>query len=134
MSKQAQLNFDGLVAAIRQVHERMAAQANKAVNVSLTLRNWVIGCYIREYEQDGADRAQYGKQLLASLSQRLEDAGVAGAAARSLRLYRQFYLTYPEIWQSVTAKSPRGPLPKTIWQTLSAKFDNSIPTLSLIHI
>ena len=33
-----------LVTAIRQAHEYMAAQAGKAVNISLTLRNWVIGC------------------------------------------------------------------------------------------
>jgi len=43
-------DFDALVSAIRQVHEHLAAQAGKAVNISLTLRNWAIGCYIREYE------------------------------------------------------------------------------------
>lgn len=32
--------------------------------MSLTLRNWAIGCYIREYEQNGADRAKYGARLL----------------------------------------------------------------------
>ena len=40
-----QLNFAGLVAAIRQVHEHCASQAGKAINVSLTLRNWVIGFF-----------------------------------------------------------------------------------------
>ncbi|WP_443661211.1 hypothetical protein [Eshraghiella crossota] len=30
----------------------------------MTLRNWVIGYYIVEYEQDGSDRAQYGSHLL----------------------------------------------------------------------
>ena len=59
-----QLNFAGLVAAIRQVHEHCASQAGKAINVSLTLRNWVIGYYILEYEQRGGDRADYGERLL----------------------------------------------------------------------
>ena len=106
----------------------MAAQAGRAVNTSLTLRNWVIGCYIREYEQNGTDRATYGKDLLSSLSQRLEKAGVEGCAPRSLRLYRQFYLTYPEIWQAVSTKSLRGLLPDPIWQTVSANFAEAIPT------
>jgi len=48
-------NFEKLVGAIRQVHEEMAAQAGKAVNLTLTLRNWLIGFYITVYEQNGAD-------------------------------------------------------------------------------
>jgi len=65
--KDEQLNFSGLVEAIRQGHEHCASQAGKAINVSLTLRNWVIGYYIVEYEQHGADRADHGQRLLESL-------------------------------------------------------------------
>ena len=54
------LNFAALVEAVRQVHEHSAAAASRAVNVSLTLRNWTIGCYIREYEQNSVDQAEYG--------------------------------------------------------------------------
>lgn len=36
------LNFDELVSAIQQVHTHLAAKAGKAVNISLTLRNWAI--------------------------------------------------------------------------------------------
>ena len=36
-----------------QVHEELAAQAGRAVNLSLTLRNWLIGTYIAEYELSG---------------------------------------------------------------------------------
>ena len=125
--KLASFDFSALVAAIRQAHEYMAAQAGRAVNISLTLRNWVIGCYIREYEQSGADRATYGENLLSLLSQRLEEADVGGCASRSLRLYRKFYLTYPEIWQTASAESQRGLLPDPIWQTMSAKFAEAIP-------
>jgi predicted nuclease of restriction endonuclease-like (RecB) superfamily len=125
--KLASFDFSALVSAIRQAHEYMAAQAGRAVNISLTLRNWVIGCYIREYEQNGADRATYGENLLSLLSQRLEEADVGGCASRSLRLYRQFYLTYPKIWQTASAESQHGLLPDPIWQTLSAKFAEAIP-------
>ena len=98
------LNFDGLVAAIERTHSALADQASKAVNLSLTLRNWFIGYYIAEFEQSGTDRAQYGTQLLDKVSARLAQAGMEGVAARSLRQYRQFYLTYPQIWQTPSAK------------------------------
>ena len=119
--KLASFDFSALVAAIRQTHEYMAAQAGRAVNISLTLRNWVIGCYIREYEQSGADRATYGENLLSLLSQRLEEADVGGCASRSLRLYRQFYLTYPEIWQTLSAKFAEA-IPATIRKSLVSEF------------
>lgn len=118
---QSPLHFDALVEAVRQAHEHSAAMASRAVNVSLTLRNWAIGCYIREYEQNGADRAKYGARLLESLSDALTTRGVEDMAARSLRLYRQFFLTYENIWQALPAKSVSALLPASIWQTLSAK-------------
>jgi len=41
-------SFEKLVGFIRHVHDELAAQAGRAVNLSLTLRNWLIGCYIAE--------------------------------------------------------------------------------------
>jgi predicted nuclease of restriction endonuclease-like (RecB) superfamily len=96
------LSFDGLVASIQQVHVEMAARASRAVNRSLTLRNWLIGLYIAEYEQQGADRARYGEGLLDQLAARLVRAGVARAEARELRRYRLFYAAYPRIWETLS--------------------------------
>ena len=76
------LTFENLVLSIRGVDEDLAAQAGRAVNISLTLRNWLIGCYIAEYEQRGADRAEYGKRLLAKLSARLTEIGVSRTEER----------------------------------------------------
>ena len=94
--KEGTLTFEHLVSSIRQVHEQMAAQAGKAVNVSLTLRNWMIGLYIREYEQHGSDRAEYGEAVLSRLAKRLQNEGLDRMEERELRRYRQFYLTYPQ--------------------------------------
>ncbi len=91
------LYFGSLVAAIQQVHEHCAAQAGKAVNISLTLRNWAIGFYIREYEQNGADRAQYGKDLLSRLSKKLREEGSVEYHPRELSRCREFYIAYPQI-------------------------------------
>ena len=112
----------------------MAAQAGRAVNVSLTLSNWLIGFYITEYEQNGTDRAEYGARLLESLSSRLRNAGMEGMAPRSLRQYRQFYAAYPEIWQTPSAESWQRLIPSSIWQTLPAKSQTASPTSSEVTI
>jgi len=107
------LSFERLVTAIGQAHAELAAQASLAVNASLTLRNWLIGFHIAEYEQRGADRAQYGDTLIERLSARLIQAGVSRAEGRELRRYRQFYLTYPQIRESLTPELVRRLLPQT---------------------
>jgi hypothetical protein len=56
--KAAGLTFENLVLSIRAVDGDLAAQAGRAVNLSLTLRNWLIGWHIEEYERRGVDRAQ----------------------------------------------------------------------------
>ena len=119
------LTFEVLVQAIHRTHNELAAQAGRAVNISLTLRNWLIGWHIVEYEQRGTDRAAYGEKLLASLSQRLQDAGVSRSEERELRRYRQFYQTYPQIREALTPEwknrvGIQGELsPNAIRETLS---------------
>ena len=56
-----ELNFTQLIHAIRQVNDELTAQASRAVNSSLTLRNWLIGFYVEEYEREGVDRAEGAK-------------------------------------------------------------------------
>lgn len=98
-------DFNALVSSIVHIHQESQAFAARAVNVSLTLRNWLIGWRIVEFEQEGADRAAYGDRLMDALSQRLAARGLPRVTSRELRRFRQFYQVYPQIWQSVTAKS-----------------------------
>jgi predicted nuclease of restriction endonuclease-like (RecB) superfamily len=95
-------SFSRLTELIHRTHAELAAQANKAVNVSLTLRNWLIGLHITEYEQQGLDRAEYGTALLKNLSISLKQLGVSNCNERELRRYRQFYQEYPQIRESLT--------------------------------
>jgi predicted nuclease of restriction endonuclease-like (RecB) superfamily len=90
-------DFDSLVRAITEVHEHLAAQAGRAVNVSLTMRNWFIGVHIAEYELHGADRAKYGENLLAELAKRLTRLNVSNCNRRQLYRYLRFYRLYPRI-------------------------------------
>lgn len=130
-----ELNFGSLVSSICEVHERCAREAGKAVNTALSLRNWLVGRHIWEYEQKGSDRAEYGAGLIDALAERLAAAKAGGLAARTLRLCRQFYVTYPEIWQSVIAKSGTSSSAPPIWQSLSAEFAGGLATrLSFTHL
>ena len=124
--KLEKLNFSTLAINIRRIDRELAAQAARAVNLSLTLRNWLIGFYITEYEQNGTDRAKYGARLLEKLALSLEQDGMTGVAARSLRQYRQFFQIYPGIWQTPSAKSLDHMLPSGIRGSLSAKLEKAI--------
>jgi len=95
--KKKELTFTSLIKAIRNFHGELAAQASRAVNISLTLRNWLIGCYIVEYELRGADRAKYGDQLLSMLALELEKKQVSNCNRRQLYRYLRFYRLYPQI-------------------------------------
>ena len=92
-----------MVAAIEGAHNHAQRQAVHAVNVALTLRNWLIGYYIFEYEQHGGDRAKYGERLLDNLSQDFRKRMGRGFGRRNLFLFREFYLRYP-IVQSLIAQ------------------------------
>lgn len=69
------MNFDLLVDSISKTHSHFQQQAAKAVNVSLTLRNWIIGFYLVEFEQNGEDRAAYGTGLLNRLADQIKIKG-----------------------------------------------------------
>jgi predicted nuclease of restriction endonuclease-like (RecB) superfamily len=99
------LTFEGLVRSIRGIDAELAAQACRAVNVSLTLRNWLIGFYIAEYELRGQDRATYGEKLLDSLAAELARLAVSNSNRRQLYRYLRFYRSYPGI---VGALSPQS--------------------------
>lgn len=105
------MDFPALVSAIREAHEQCAAQAKRAVNVALTMRNWLIGNYIREYEQNGADRAAYGMRLLETLADELREGLDRCYTGRYLGLCRQLFDTYPEIRKSVISESGPSALP-----------------------
>jgi predicted nuclease of restriction endonuclease-like (RecB) superfamily len=99
-----QANFTELIQSIQTAHHELTAQAGKAVNISLTLRNWLIGFYIAEYELGGQDRAQYGENLLPRLADALLQAGVLACGKRQLYGYWRFYQAYPQIVRTLSAQ------------------------------
>lgn len=98
-------NFKALVASITGTSHYFQQQAQKQVNVALTLRNWMIGAYLVEYELHGSDRAVYGQGLFKELTRQLEQQGLKQIRERHLYLCKDFYLAYPQILRTVTAES-----------------------------
>ena len=100
------MNFEALVKHISTIQNTLQAQAAHAVNLALTSRNWLMGCYIVEFEQNGEDRAAYGEQLLKKLEQRLKTKGLN---ERRFREFRRLYLVYPQLKEPITQYIRRIP-------------------------
>ena len=91
------IDLPSLVRRIEDIHYHLVERATKAVNVSLTIRNWLIGLSLQNYELEGKDRAAYGDRLFSTLSNDLTSRGVSNCSPRQLYRYRDFYLAYPHI-------------------------------------
>lgn len=98
------MNYARLIKAISTASGHLQERAAAAVNQSLLLRNWLVGAWLVEYEQQGRDRAKYGARLLESLAADLTAKGLAGFSSTLLKLCRQCYLTYPQIRPTVSDK------------------------------
>jgi predicted nuclease of restriction endonuclease-like (RecB) superfamily len=125
-------DFESLVVSIVQIHQQAQEFATKAVNIGLTLRNWLIGMQIEVYERQGADRAAYGDKLMDVLAGRLKKQGWERCDRRELYRFRQLYLTYPNIVETLSPQShlrPElqpllahlSPVPGPIWESVTAK-------------
>jgi len=99
-----EMNFQELIDRIGLAHNELSAQASKAVNISLTLRNWLIGYHIHKYELNGSDRAEYGKNLLSRLSDDLKKQQISNCGKRQLYYYLCFYQGYPQIVGTLNAQ------------------------------
>jgi len=100
--------FTRLIESIQTAHRELAAQAGKAVNISLTLRNWLIGYYIAEYEMNGKDRAEYGDRLFSELANQL--TGISNCNRRQLYRYHRFYSFHPGIVGTLPPQFKQLPL------------------------
>ena len=121
IDKDTQLNFGKLIDTICITQSHLQKRALQSVNQFLTIRNWLIGYYIAEYEQKGKDRAKYGESLLDNLSKGLKKKRLKGFSSTNLKLFRQFYFSYPQIGKEIIEQKLFAEvlLPAKISQTLS---------------
>ena len=96
------MTLQNLIATIDTVHQTFQAKALQSVSVNLTLRNFIIGYYIVEYEQNGSDRATYGSKLIENMAKKLSH--IKGMSKSNLKSFRQFYLIYSQIRQTLSGE------------------------------
>jgi predicted nuclease of restriction endonuclease-like (RecB) superfamily len=84
-----------LYAAIAVVIQEARQQVKQVVNQHMVQAYWHVGRLIVEQEQQGNERAEYGKQLLEQLSQRLQGDFGKGFDVTNLRNMRRVYLAFP---------------------------------------
>ena len=93
-------SLGNLIADIKGIVAQSRQQAYAAVNQAMVSAYWNIGKRIVEEEQHGKERADYGKQLLKQVSAALTDEFGNGFSVQNLYSFRQFYLTFPEIFST----------------------------------
>lgn len=85
-----------LLSDIRQIIEQARQRVYQTVNSEMVHAYWHIGRLIVEDEQQGQQRATYGKQQLQQLSEQLTREFGKGFDASNLRNMRSFYLCFPK--------------------------------------
>ncbi len=122
------MKFEQLISSIEKIQEELLKRTAVQVNTNLSIRNWLFGLYIVEFQQNGEDRANYGDRLFEELSMRLKKSIVKGASATNLKLCRQFYNTYPQMGKIADQLLQVGSIvmPKPIRQSLTDEFKNAV--------
>ena len=104
-------------------------QVLRTVNSTMVYTYFEIGRIIVEEEQNGKERAEYGKQLLKGLSEQLTKEFGKGFSLRNLEQIRQFYLTYSKsetllrIFNIQKTQTLSAELKTSKTQTLTAEFN-----------
>jgi len=107
LEKNNVLTYNQLIDKIGNTIDNARERAYIAVHTEVVVSNWQIGQYIVEFEQEGKDRAKYGKELLTHLAKDLKIRYGKGYSKSNIYLMRLFYLKYP-IFQTVSGKLSWG--------------------------
>ncbi|MAG78289.1 hypothetical protein CL616_02890 [archaeon] len=87
-------DLDATYVLVREILDKARNYVYIQVNFAMVQAYWEIGRIIVEEEQKGKKRAEYGKKLIKSLSERLTKDYGRGFNVANLRRMRQFYLVF----------------------------------------
>jgi predicted nuclease of restriction endonuclease-like (RecB) superfamily len=130
------LQNKALFSQVVELLQNARQQVLRTVNSTMVFTYFEIGRMIVEEEQNGKDRAEYGKQLLKGLSEQLTNEFGKGFSLRNLEQIRQFYMTYSKsetvlrIFNIQKAQTLSAELLENISQTVYAEL-NGINTQTL---
>ena len=99
----SEIASSALLQDIKAILEQARAQVKQTVNSAMVQAYWKIGQLIVEDEQQGNQRAEYGKAVLQDLSKQLSAEYGKGFDASNLRRMRKFYQLFP-IWDALRPK------------------------------
>lgn len=88
--------FQTMISDIKDIISFGRKQAYSAANRASVLTYWQIGKRIVEQEQNGENRAEYGKALMDTLSYELTAEYGTNYSKRNLQYFRKFYLYFPD--------------------------------------
>jgi len=89
--------FDRLLSQLRGLIQESRRQLLRAVDVMQVHTCWEVGRHIVEFEQEGAQRAEYGTGLLQRLADKLTAEFGRGYDASNLYKMRQFHAAFPNL-------------------------------------
>ena len=86
-----------LIDDVRQIVSVARQHAYRAVNVMQVISNWLIGRRIVEQEQNGLQRADYGKHIVEVVSQTLTAEYGKGYSKTNITNFRRFYMLFKNL-------------------------------------
>lgn len=99
------MNTGNILQDMREIIEVSRENAYQAVNFALVRRNWLLGRRIAEEELNGENRAEYGLEVIKTLSKELTSEYGRGFTKTNLYNFYLFYKTFPEIFHAASGKS-----------------------------
>lgn len=106
----ANLNAD-FITDLKSIVSTARNMSFRAANLMQVACNWLLGWRIVEQEQQGKARADYGKHVVETASEKLTAEFGKGFSIASLKSYRKFYLNFQDL---------------QVFQTLSVEFKKAI--------
>lgn len=86
--------FEKMISDIEALVNTSKNELATSINKVMTVTYWSIGKYIVEFEQEGNAKAEYGKNLLSTISKELTLRLGKGYSRPNLNNMRKFYLKY----------------------------------------
>lgn len=119
--------IDNLFERVSIVIENTRQMIASTINTGEVYAKYEIGRHIVESEQNGEQRAQYGKHILKDLSEKLTATYGAGWSYSNLRQIRQFYIIYSNLTNTVCQiKNDNRYLSNSVKQTTKYNNDTNI--------
>ena len=88
--------YQSMIADIKQIIISGQKYAYNAASKAMVLTYWQVGRRIVEQEQEGKERAEYGKALMETLSEELTREFGKSYSKRNLQYFRKFYLAFSD--------------------------------------